>query len=52
MEFRLHPDPDMGIYVAESVSSLNAGELAEFAFPLTDSEMSKAYIAWRDEMAI
>lgn len=44
MEFVLHPDPTMGLYV-------DTDEMfgrREWAFPLTDDDRSLAYVAWRE----
>lgn len=48
MEFALHPDPTMGIFLQLSENPLYANIMFEWVFPLTDDERSQAYIAWRD----
>lgn len=48
MQFVLHPDPDMGIYVEESQDPLRAGQMIEWAFRLSDDERSNSYRQWRE----
>lgn len=46
--FVLHPNPEMGIYVEESQDPLLAGQMVEWAFRLSDNELSDAYRQWRE----
>lgn len=48
IRFALHPDPRMGLYVAISDDPLTAGQEVEWAFELTDDDMSTQYRAFRD----
>lgn len=44
MEFVLHPDPSMGLFIVDH----EMYGRQEWAFPLSDDERSLAYIAWRE----
>lgn len=47
--FVLHPDPNMGLFLAPSINLLDEGKMIEWAFVLGDDERSDAYRAWRAE---
>jgi hypothetical protein len=46
MEFKLHPNPEMGLYIQNDPIF---GDV-EWAFPLTDDERSNAYREWRNNL--
>ncbi len=45
--YELHPDPTMGLELITISDMLGEREVLA-AFPLTDDERSRAYIAWRE----
>ena len=45
--YELHPNPEMGLIWLESENILNPGQQLH-AFPLSDDDRSRAYLAWRN----
>lgn len=51
-QFVLHPDSDMGLFLAPSINILDDGKIIEWAFRLSDDERSDAYRAWREQQGV